>query len=401
MKRIAIVVQRCHKNAVGGSEVHAWQYATLLRDIYSVDVLTTTALETNTWKNVLPAGAETIDGISVRRFPVTIGRSLYWHDLHKRLILDFESQRIREQDPPHLKWGPALQEEFIRRQGPYSAPLIEFLEERWRDYEAVIFLTYLYPTTYFGILSIPKERSLLVPTLHDEPPAYLSAYAHMARHVRLMLWNTEAEIRFATRLWGRLPGRITSMGIDTVPRSPIDLGWPYLLYCGRIDAHKGCRELIDYFIAFKKQYPSDLHLVLTGKDEIGIPLHPEIVFKGFVPEEEKFSLMAGATVFIMPSPYESLSVVLLEAMAQTTTVLVNGESEVLVDHITQSNGGFSYNSYETFSQAINALLKDRSERASTGASARDYVVKNYSYERIKKALIEAIEEKTLDDKIYR
>ena len=39
MKRVAIVVQRCHESVVGGSESLAWNYATLLRDTCDVDVL--------------------------------------------------------------------------------------------------------------------------------------------------------------------------------------------------------------------------------------------------------------------------------------------------------------------------------------------------------------------------
>ena len=55
MKRVAIVVQRCHPDVVGGSETLAWHYATLLRETYEVDVLTTTAIDTNEWANTLPA----------------------------------------------------------------------------------------------------------------------------------------------------------------------------------------------------------------------------------------------------------------------------------------------------------------------------------------------------------
>ncbi len=40
MSKVAIVVQRCHESGGGGAESLAWQYATLLKDSYEVEVCT-------------------------------------------------------------------------------------------------------------------------------------------------------------------------------------------------------------------------------------------------------------------------------------------------------------------------------------------------------------------------
>ena len=53
MNKLAIVVQRCHKNVVGGSEAEAWHYAVLLKKSYEVHILTTTALDLGKWENEL------------------------------------------------------------------------------------------------------------------------------------------------------------------------------------------------------------------------------------------------------------------------------------------------------------------------------------------------------------
>jgi hypothetical protein len=89
MSRVAIVVQRYHESVVGGSESLAWHYATLLRDAYEVDLLTTTAVDISDWANVLPEGSTAKDGVNIIRFPVTIGRSAYWGQLHRRLQAGF------------------------------------------------------------------------------------------------------------------------------------------------------------------------------------------------------------------------------------------------------------------------------------------------------------------------
>jgi len=392
MKRVAIVVHRCHESIVGGSEALAWQYATLLSDEFNVDVITTTALEYTTWANALSPGCETKQGINIYRFPVTIGRSDYWHRLHKRLLEEFHHQQHSQTDnSKKIPWSIALQEEFIRRQGPYSKPLLSFLKEQYSEYKTIIFVTYLYPTTYFGIAQVPFSKVLLVPTLHNEPPAYLTAYKQMYRRVRFWVWLTNAEKLLGANLWGELPGSIVSMGVETLLCRPFKAEYQYLLYCGRIDSSKGCSDLIKFFIQFKKNQPSNLRLILTGKDEIGIPSHPDIEFRGFVSSEEKFQLMAGASIFVMPSPYESFSIVTLEAMAQGTPVVVNGSCEVLVEHVVRSGCGKIYYGYEDFAKAIKEMMADESNPAEMGEAARKYVLSNYAFNSVKNNLIEIIE----------
>jgi glycosyltransferase involved in cell wall biosynthesis len=392
--KIGIVVQRCHETIVGGSEMLAWHYATLLRDVYDVEILTTTAIDIKDWANVLPAGVEQREGVSIRRFPVTIGRTPYWGVLLHKLFRDFEQYAQRNGGPAkssrRLPWSISLQEEFIRTQGPHSEPLLRFLRENSSADEAIIFTTYLYPTTYFGIFEVPKHTALMAPTLHDEKTAYLSAFKHAAHRARSIIWLTEAERRVGLKLWGELPGQVVSMSLDTASREPAQLDYPYLLYCGRIDPNKGCVELFNHFIEFKKQRPSTLRLLLTGKDDMPVPSHPDIEFRGFVDDEEKLRLMAGAKVFVMPSGNESFSIVTLEAMVQRVPVLASGVSEVLVDHVNESGAGGIYRDYASFEANLSTLLADENRRAQMGALGREYVASRFTRDRVRTALLAAI-----------
>lgn len=284
-----------------------------------------------------------------------------------------------------------LQQEFVRSQGPYSEPLLQFLKERWGDYQTIIFVTYLYPTSYFGMLQVPANFALFVPTLHDEEPAHLSIYGHAARRSRGLIWLTEAEQKLGRRLWGELPGRIVGMTVDTELRLPTNSTAPYLLYCGRIDPNKGCPELFEYFIRFKADYPSDLQLVLAGKDDIPVPKHGDIDYRGFVSPEEKFSLMASATVLAMPSARESFSIVTLEAMAQQTPVLANEASEVVADHVQRSAGGELYRDYESFARNLKELISQKEKAKRMGINGREYVLANYKPESIRRDLIDVID----------
>jgi glycosyltransferase involved in cell wall biosynthesis len=396
MKRVAIVVQRSHESIAGGSEALAMQYAELLSDAYAVDVLTTTALDIPTWANALPEGLElrADSRIRVRRFRVTIGRTSYWFNLNTRLQKDFELYKVGRaglKEGARLPWSLPLQEEYIRRQGPYSEPLMKYLRERWADYQSVIFVTYLYPTTYFGLLEIPQGRGLVVPTLHDEQPAYLSAYKYMVRRAGSLIWLTEAERRFGLELWGELPGRVVAMSIDTALREPARAATAYLLYCGRVDPNKGCPELFDYFSRFKQEFPSPLRLVLIGEKTMALPERADIEFRGFVEHEEKFRLMAGAKIFVTPSRNESFSIVTLEAMAQRTPVLANGDCEVLADHVTDGRAGALFNDYESFRLRLNEMLSDDAALLEMGRAGHDYTVSKYEREQVRQSLIEAVE----------
>lgn len=394
MSKIAIVVQRCHESVVGGSESLAWHYAMLLKDEYQVDILTTTAIDIRDWANALPEGIEMRDGVSIHRFAVTIGRIPHWGKLFKKLDRDFERYVKREEGngkrSRRLPWSIALQEEFIKTQGPYSEPLLRFLRERQSDYKAILFTTYLYPTSYFGIFQVPKHTALLAPTLHDEKTAYLSAFKYAAHRARSIVWLTKSEQEVGAKLWGDLPGQVVAMSLDTESREPIQLQNPYLIYCGRVDPNKGCIEMFNYFVEFKKQHPSNLRLVITGKDDMPVPAHPDIDFRGFVDDEEKFQLMAGAKMFVMPSGNESFSIVTLEAMAQRAPVLASGISEVLVEHVNTSGAGRIYGDYETFAAAINDMLRDEGRRAEMGELGRDYVVSRFTRERVRNALLDAV-----------
>ncbi len=396
MRKVAIVVQRCHQSVVGGSEALAWQYATLLRDTYEVDVLSTTAVDAAYWSNVLPEGLEIRDGINIYRFHVDIGYSEYRTELWTRMMQDFGrfnagTQRAPDGGTKHIPWSIPLQEELIRRIGPYSESLIKFLRHNWSKYRTVIFITYLYPTAYFGLTEVQRGYALFAPTLHNEQPAYLSVYKHAARRAHSLIWLTEAERRLGQFLWGELPGRVVGMAIDATLREPIRRDEPFLLYSGRIDPNKGCNELFEYFIRFKEHNPSPLRLVLTGKDDIPVPDHPDVEFRGFVSAEEKFSLMAGATAYVMPSGKESFSIVTLEAMAQRTPALVTSASDVLANHVKQSGGGRIYQDYESFAEQLSQLLSDDGARTRMGEAGRAYVTSRYTHERVRQSLIEAVE----------
>ena len=385
-KKIAVVVQRCHQKIVGGSENLAWQYAQLLSEKYQVEILSTCAMDSRTWSNELPPGEETRQNVRIIRFPVTVGRTRNWELLHRLLVKQFS------QSEKKINWSCALQEEWIRTQGPFSDGLHRYIEEHQDGYVAIIFVTYLYAPTYFGSFFVEKKKTFLVATLHDEPPAYLPVFQKLARRASKIFWNTRSEMDLGLRLWGEVPGRIVGMGIDTescLKKNGSE--HPYIFYCGRIDPGKGCLLLLEYFKRYKKKFPSGLQLVLTGDLKMKLPGRDDIDYRGFVGEDEKKILLSAARVFVMPSSYESLSISVLEAMAQRTPVMINSASSVLCEHIDNSRGGFGYKNYDEFEQGLRHLLSDPELRKSMGDRGREYVQARFSYQNVREALMDEIE----------
>ena len=180
MKRIAIVVQRCHRDVAGGSEALAWHYAQLLRARCDVEILTSCALDYRRWDNALPAGSEERDGITIRRLPSAWPRGNWFGELHRRL-LQAHAVHVEQRGETEIPWRAQLAEQFVRAQGPWCPGLLDHLHANHAGYDAVLFCTYLYPTTYFALECVPAQKRVLIPTLHDEPPAYLAIYARAAR----------------------------------------------------------------------------------------------------------------------------------------------------------------------------------------------------------------------------
>ena len=166
------------------------------------------------------------------------------------------------------------------------------------------------------------------------------------------------------------------------------LAEPYVIYVGRIDANKGCEELFDFFIRYAAEHPNAPTLVLIGNPVLDIPSHPRIRHLGFVDDRDKFDAIAGAAALVMPSYYESLSMVALEAWALGTPVLANARCDVLVGQCLRSNAGLYYEDSAEFGAALDRLLGDAALAASLGRNGRQYYDRHYSWPVIERKYLD-------------
>jgi glycosyltransferase involved in cell wall biosynthesis len=186
---------------------------------------------------------------------------------------------------------------------------------------------------------------------------------------------------------GAKPALVAGMGVD-VPEAP-DVGAlrarhgldrPYVIYAGRIDAGKGCAEMLAFYERYRQTVGEALDLVLIGRLALPEGLPPGVRYLGYLSEEGKAAAIAGAQVVVCPSSYESFSIVLLEGMALGVPGLVNAHSEVLKDHCLRSNAALFYDDADEFGEALDLLARQRPLREALGENGRAYVREHYRWE---------------------
>jgi glycosyltransferase involved in cell wall biosynthesis len=382
---VAFVVQRYGTEICGGSEQLCRQVAERLARHVAVEVLTTCAADYMTWQDVHDPGLSFVNGVPVRRFRVDYPRTV---PLFNHLCEAVFSE----------KSCPELEQRWAREQGPYSSDFLRFLKTDGERFDVFIFFTYAYGLTFFGLPRV-AERSLLVPTAHDEPAFHLPIYRSLFAQPRGFIFSTAEEQSLVLQKFGlTTPSVVIGIGIDerqngdsaVVPDRYRDrVRQPFLLYLGRIDEAKGCRQLLEYFIRFRAEHPeTSLQLVLAGKALMEIPPHPDIVVLGFLEEEEKLQVLAAAQLLIMPSLYESLSIVVLEAWSVGVPVLVNGRCRVLSGQCRRSGGGMEYSAYDDFKRELIHLARMPSFGREVGERGRRFVQANYAWPVVERKYLE-------------
>ncbi|MBK8930747.1 MAG: glycosyltransferase [Chloroflexi bacterium] len=377
-QRVAIVVQRYGEEVSGGAELHARWLAERLLPLAEIHVLTTCAVDYVTWANEYPAKTTLVNGVTVHRFAVDQPRD--WAAAQK------QTQALLLQD--HSLFDEIA---WVKAQGPYSTALLTAVRQSYANFDAFIFFTYLYATTYFG-LPLVSDKAILVPTAHDEPFLYLPVFRPLFHLPRAIVYNTLTEKGLVNRVTGnhgRAQDIIAGVGVNLPDhvsaerfRQKYQIDGPFLLYVGRIAHGKNVPELLEDFQQFRQHQKDPLKLVLIGKANFDLPTHPDIVPLGFLSEQDKFDALQAASVVVMPSLYESLSMIVLEAWLMGRPVLVNGRCAVLRNQCRRSNGGLYYTSYDEFSAALQQLLSNPSLRQQLGRQGQRFAQTEYHWDTI-------------------
>jgi glycosyltransferase involved in cell wall biosynthesis len=383
--RLCFVIQRFGLEVAGGSELHCRWLAGRLARRHDVRVVTTCALDYLEWRNHYPPGADTVDGLPVTRYPVRRPR-----DEHRfALISDLVFHEDHSLDD---------ERQWVVENGPDSPELVRALRGL-TDVDLFVFYSYRYYQTFFGLPTV-RERAVLVPTAEEDPAIELPVFGDLFRSARGIVYLTPEERSLVQGASGNaaVPSVVVGSGINVPERhgevdvqARFGLHGRYVLYVGRIDRNKGADRLFTYWERLAEEWADLPPLVLVGRAALDIPVHPKIRHLGFVSEEEKFALLAACDVLVLPSPYESLSVIVLEAWAMGRPVLVNSACRVLEGQCVRSGGGLFYRGYSEFAEALRRLLGDEGLRRGLGDAGRRYVAAEYHWDVVERRTEEFLE----------
>ena len=383
--KLAIAVQRYGADINGGAELHARYIAERLSRHAQVEVVTTCARDYVTWRNELPAGVEHVNGVAVRRFPVR----------HERVPRDFGRHSERVFSRVH---SYADELAWLESEGPASPGMIDYLTSAPIDY-AILF-SYRYYHAWHTARRLPR-KSVLVPTAERDPAVALEIFKPVFRGVRAVMYNSPEERAMIQGAAGNtdVPGVVVGVGSDVPDRTDAPafrrkfrINRPFAIYIGRIDENKGCGELFDYFRRYAAVFPRGLDLVLVGSAVMPIPKHHRIHHLGFLSDQDKFNGLAAADLLIMPSYYESLSMVALESWALGRPVLANGRCDVLKGQCIRSNAGLYYERFEEFVEALYALESNGPLHARLGQNGRDYFRRHYAWPVIEQKYMDVLQQ---------
>jgi glycosyltransferase involved in cell wall biosynthesis len=232
------------------------------------------------------------------------------------------------------------------------------------------------------------DRAVLVPTAEDDAAINLDVLPpFFDKPAGYMFLTPEEEQLVSGRAYRPLlPSMVVGSGLEPVSTAGITratleaLGIPqnYLLYLGRVDRNKGCDALLENFQEYASARP-DVALVLAGPAKMQIPSNPRILALGYVSNEVREALLAHARALVVPSWYESLSIVLLEAWNHGIPALVNGRCKVLAGQVRRANGGLYYMFPAEFDEAADFLLNRPAERDAMGRQGLAYVDREYRW----------------------
>jgi glycosyltransferase involved in cell wall biosynthesis len=385
MSKFACVIHRFGTDFAGGSEGHCRAIATRLAARHDVTIVTTCAKDHITWQNEYAEGRSTNGPLTVVRFPVVRTRSMHrFADISEAVFSGGATD--------------AEEEEWFRENGPDAPALLDFLKAHGGEFDRILFWSFRYYQTFFG-LPLVADRSVLVPTAEEDPVIRMRAVARFFERPAAYLFLTpEEQALVAQHCASPLPpsaivgagleppapggdvsGRLAALGIRT----------PFVLYVGRIDPNKGCAVLLRHFQRYAAER-AGVQLVMAGPVNMPMPDHPQVKTLGYVDDATRDALLSSAAVLVVPSPFESLSLALLEAWNHGVPSLVNGRCSVLRGQSLRADGGLYYRNFDEFSRELSYLLDHADVARQLGAQGRAYVDREYRWplvmERIEKFL---------------
>ncbi len=378
--KIAFVIPWYGENIKGGAEMELRQVSQHLRQAgVQVEILTTCvkSFDSNWNQNYYAEGTAVVYNVPVRRFPVRIRNVRAFDNINRRLL---QGAQI------------SLHEEKTFLQEMVNSPaLYKYIQENHQLYDLFIFMPYMFGTTFFGVLSCPTDKAVLLPCFHNESYARLTLFRQTYINIKAMLFNSAPEQELANKLYDlqEVEQAVIGLGMDTdikgysdAFRQKFNISDPFVLYAGRKDEGKNVDTLVKYFSEYRLRHTdSKLKLVLIGGGYMTVPESAKefVLDLGFVDTQDKYNAMAAAELLCQPSKNESFSIVIMESWLCGRPVLVHGKCPVTSDFVRRAQGGLYFNDYYEFEGCLEWMLRNPDKTALLGQNGNGFVRENFDW----------------------
>ena len=411
--KFAFVTPRYGANIASGAEHACRLLAEQVCQRHAVDVLTTCASDSTTWRNDYSEGVDRVRGVVVRRFVVNQLRdNVAFQQLSARLLAEVH--------------GRDDEEEWIRQLGPSSPGLIDHLRRQQRSYDAVVFFSLYHSTTVLGLAAAP-DQSVLFPYLRLDPALRFSLWGEVLGSAKAVGYVSSAERSLTHRFLRVRPvnEEVVGIGVETLeqqtyprhqqnpadalsdedatddeeaadsPQEPQDYlasrGLPFrrrhrlygsfAVYGGRVQPDNGCEEMLEYFDGFNAT-DGDAPLVLMGVKLMNVPPAPYIRMAGVLPDRDRMIAYEAADIIVAPDPDDLLAQSVLESLAVGTPVLANARNTAAVELCRSANAGLYYANRAEFVEGMRLLTTNPALRERMGDNGREYVRQHHRWDAV-------------------
>jgi glycosyltransferase involved in cell wall biosynthesis len=338
--------------------------------------------------------------------------------------VDLKVHALGEKLPSFLSFG------FLKHYG-YTSRLVPWLKRHAADYDAIIVNGLWNFSAFAASMALPGQKTPYFVFTHGMmDPWFKRTYPlkHLAKLVfwllcegrllagaRKVFFTTEEERRLAHGqfpFW-RYNEQVVGYGTAAAPPSTPEqraafqaktpeLGdRPYLLFLSRIHRKKGCDLLVDAFAKIAGANP-DLQLVVAGPDQENLVaalreraealgVGDRIHWPGMLKGDAKWGGYRGAEAFILPSHQENFGIVVAEALACGTPVLISDKVNIWREVEAAGAGLVRPDDAAGTEDLLRAWLAlSKTDRATMRVAAHQAFEKNFDVATIAPALLEII-----------
>ena len=240
----------------------------------------------------------------------------------------------------------------------------------------------------------------------------------LLRDAQAVVFTCEEERRLAPQSFWlyRANGVVTAYGTRQPPQDPDGAlaqaflarhpqlaGKRLLLFLSRIHEKKGCDLLLQAFARVAAAQP-DLHLVMAGPDQTGwkaelqrlaasLGIAGRITWPGMLQGDAKWGAFHAAEVFCLPSHQENFGIVVAEALACGTPVLISDKVNIWREIAEDGAGIVRNDDAQGTSEALAEwLAMPATQQDAMRRAARECFDARFRIERVAEALLDIVQD---------